>query len=56
MFRDLNPNFSSYESHLASGQLVTHSGRNDETDPTHDNISLHIFFSKDGLQVQLIGS
>jgi hypothetical protein len=48
MFRDPNPNVSSYESHPASGQLATHSGRNDETDPTNDKISLHIFLSNDG--------
>eukprot|EP00884_Botryococcus_braunii_P005792 jgi/Botrbrau1/15213/Bobra.0149s0068.5 len=48
-YRDPNPNVSSYESHPASGQLATHSRRNDETDPTNDKISLHIFLSNDGL-------
>ena len=49
MFKDPNPNVSSYESHPASGQLATHSGRNNETDPTHNKVSLHIFLSNDGL-------
>jgi hypothetical protein len=49
MFRDANPNVSGYESHPASGQLATHGGRNDETDPTNDKISLHILLSNDGL-------
>jgi hypothetical protein len=49
MFRDPNPNVSSYESHPASGQLATHSGRNDETDPTNHKISLNILLSNDGL-------
>jgi hypothetical protein len=49
MFRDANPNVSSYESHPASGQLATHSGRNNETDPTNDKISLNILLSNDGL-------
>jgi hypothetical protein len=40
MFRDPNPNVSSYESHPASGQLANHGGRNNETDPTNDKISL----------------
>jgi hypothetical protein len=49
MFRDANPNVSSYESHPASGQLATHSRRNDETDPTNHKISLNILLSNDGL-------
>jgi hypothetical protein len=49
MFRDANPNVSSYESHPASGQLATHSRRNDETDPTNHKISLNILLSNEGL-------
>jgi hypothetical protein len=49
MVRDANPNVSSYESHPASGQLATHSGRNDETDPTNHKISLNILLSNKGL-------
>jgi hypothetical protein len=49
MFRDAKPHVSSYESRPASGQLATHSGRNDETDPTNDKISLNILLSNDGL-------
>jgi hypothetical protein len=49
MFRDLYPNVSSHESHPASGQLATHSRRNDETDPTNHKISLNILLSNDGL-------
>jgi hypothetical protein len=48
MFRDANPNVSSYESHPASGQLATHSRHNDETDPTNHKISLNILLSNDG--------
>jgi hypothetical protein len=44
-----NPNVSSYESHPASGQLATHSGRNNETDPTNNKISLNILLSNEGL-------
>ena len=48
MFKGLNQNVSS-KSNPASGQLATHSGRYNETDPTNDKISLHIFLSNAGL-------
>jgi hypothetical protein len=44
---DPNPNVSIYKPHPASSQLGTQSGRNSETNPTHDKVSFHSFLCND---------